>query len=197
MASAVWRSSGLVVPGVTSVSDLVLGRSRGRTACDGLGAAPRVSACFGCSIPPVLVAIRRMATRICPLAAMKKRRDHYRERPDFRMLCCESAAEHRIFAPHVGLLRGYWGAQIVQFGTDAQPSGTRRWMGRMHARLTPSPGIFQAVGSDCPDGGGVRREMVAAASSLLGAPSLRRMWETWTLTVLTLMTSIAAISRLV
>ena len=39
--------------------------------------------------------------------------------------------------------------------------------------------------------------MVAAASSLLGAPSLRRMCETWTLTVLTLMTSTAAISRLV
>ena len=59
------------------------------------------------------------------------------------------------------------------------------------------PGIFQAFGSDCPDGGGARREMVAAASSLLGAPSLRRMCETWTLTVLTLMTSAAAISRLV
>jgi hypothetical protein len=57
--------------------------------------------------------------------------------------------------------------------------------------------IFQALGSDCPDGGGARREMVAAASSRLGAPSLRRMCETWTLTVLTLMTSAAAISRLV
>ena len=59
------------------------------------------------------------------------------------------------------------------------------------------PGIFQAFGSDWPDGGGARREMVAAAWSLLGAPSLRRMCETWTLTVLTLMTSAAAISRLV
>src|SRR5690348_9373000 len=66
------------------------------------------------------------------------------------------------------------------------------------------PGIFQVLGSVCPvlgsvcpDGGGARREMVAAAWSLLGAPSLRRMCETWTLTVLTLMTSAAAISRLV
>ena len=39
--------------------------------------------------------------------------------------------------------------------------------------------------------------MVAAASSLLGAPSLRRMCETWMLAVVTLMTSAAAISRLV
>jgi pimeloyl-ACP methyl ester carboxylesterase len=33
-----------------------------------------------------------------------------------------------------------------------------------------------------------------AASSRLGAPSLRRMWETWTPAVLTLMTSVATSS---
>ena len=38
---------------------------------------------------------------------------------------------------------------------------------------------------------------IAAASSRFGASSLRRMCETWTLAVLTLMTSVAAISRLV
>lgn len=89
------------------------------------------------------------------------------------------------------------GAQIVQFGMDAQPVRPRRVSGGERALRYGRPRIFQALGSDCPDGGGARREMVAAASSLLGAPSLRRMCETWTLTVLTLMTSAAAISRLV
>ena len=36
-----------------------------------------------------------------------------------------------------------------------------------------------------------------AASSLFGTPSLRKMCETWTLTVLMLMTSVEAISRFV
>jgi hypothetical protein len=36
---------------------------------------------------------------------------------------------------------------------------------------------------------------MAAASRRFGAPSLRRMCETWTPAVLTLMTSAAAISR--
>jgi len=38
---------------------------------------------------------------------------------------------------------------------------------------------------------------MAAASSRFGAPSLRRMCETWTPAVLTLITRVAAISRLV
>ena len=38
---------------------------------------------------------------------------------------------------------------------------------------------------------------IAAASRRLGASSLLRMWETWTLAVFTLMTSASAISRLV
>ena len=84
-----------------------------------------------------------------------------------------------------------------QFGMNAQPVRPRRVSGGECALRYGWPGIVQALGSGCPDGGGARREMVAAASSLLGAPSLRRMCETWTLTVLTLMTSAAAISRLV
>ena len=100
------------------------------------------------------------------------------------------------FALRVGLLRGSW----------ARRSSSSEWTRSLAAAACEGggcalrcgwPGIFQAFGSDCPDGGGARREMVAAASSLLGAPSLRRMCETWTLTVLTLMTSAAAISRLV
>jgi hypothetical protein len=107
------------------------------------------------------------------------------------------ASDRRIFGTSRWVASGVLGAQIVQFGTDAQPdkASTCEW-GRMCAALRLA-GIFQALGSGCPDGGGARREMVAAASSLLGAPSLRRMCETWTLAVLTLMTSTAAISRLV
>ena len=64
--------------------------------------------------------------------------------------------------------------------------------------LRPRPlGIPQASRSGGPAGGGARRWAIAAASILFGAPSLRRMCETWTLTVLTLMTSVAAISRFV
>jgi hypothetical protein len=40
-----------------------------------------------------------------------------------------------------------------------------------------------------------RPTAIAAASSLFGAPNLRRMCETWTLAVLTLMTSVVAIWR--
>src|SRR3954451_20866807 len=44
---------------------------------------------------------------------------------------------------------------------------------------------------------GAKRWLIAAASCLLGAPSLRKMCDTWTLAVLTLITSSPAISRLV
>ena len=105
--------------------------------------------------------------------------------------------ERQIFCPSRWAASGVLGAQIVQFGMHAQPVRPQRVSRGACALRYGWPRIFQALGSDCPDGGGARREMVAAASSLLGTPSLRRMCQTWTLTVLTLMTSAAAISRLV
>jgi hypothetical protein len=58
--------------------------------------------------------------------------------------------------------------------------------------------ICQPGGSPGAAGvGGARRCAIAAASTRLRASTLARMWETWTLAVLTLITSCSAIWRLV
>ena len=88
--------------------------------------------------------------------------------------------------------------------------GAHSVRGQPAANITGSPLLAGAVGvrgaprslsvkarTQCPTCGGERRCAIAAASSRFGAPSLRRMCETWTLAVLTLTTSSAAISRLV
>jgi hypothetical protein len=72
---------------------------------------------------------------------------------------------------------------------------TGRW-GRLRL-LTPWLWALAAGGNGCQARGGERRCAIAAASSRFGAPSLRRMCETCTPAVLTLMTRVAAISRLV
>ena len=71
-------------------------------------------------------------------------------------------------------------------GGVERPPGIRRWRVAGSASSRPVYG-----------GPGERRWAMAAASSRFGAPSLRRMCETWTPAVLTLMTRAAAISRLV
>jgi hypothetical protein len=70
-----------------------------------------------------------------------------------------------------------------------------RW-GRLR-QLTPWLWALAAGGNGCQGRGGERRWAIAAASSRFGAPSLCRMCETCTPAVLTLMTRVAAISRLV
>jgi hypothetical protein len=63
--------------------------------------------------------------------------------------------------------------------------------------LTPWLWALAGGGNGYQGRGGERRWAIAAASSRFGAPSLRRMCETCTPAVLTLITRVAAISRLV
>jgi hypothetical protein len=105
---------------------------------------------------------------------------------------------------------------IHNFNTDGFDSIYPRYRGgrpptftlKQHQLITaemPRFGVMPCWTATCQPGGspgaagvaGARRCAIAAASTRLRASTLARMWETWTLAVLTLMTSCSAIWRLV
>jgi hypothetical protein len=87
--------------------------------------------------------------------------------------------------------RPYMAWSNARLTTDRTVAG-----GRLRL-LTPWLWALAGGGNAYQGRGGERRWAIAAASSRFGAPSLRRMCETCTPAVLTLMTRVAAISRLV